>query len=64
MYTIYNYVTTFFSVVVVGCMHPTNWEYCLPVHKWVPPYILDAQEFLLNEPYSTEKNYLNSGKNL
>ena len=64
MYTIYNYVTTFFSVVVIGCMHPDNWEYCISVHKWLFPYIEDARDFMQNEPYSTEKQYLNFDKNV
>ena len=62
MYTIYNYVTAFFSVVVVNCMHPDNWQYCIPVHKWLFPYIEDARDFMQNEPYSTEKQYLKQVK--
>ena len=58
MLTFYNYVTAFFSVVVVNCAQPDNWQYCLPVHQWLPPYVQDARDFIENEPYYTEKEYL------
>ena len=58
MLTFYNYVTAFFSVVVVNCAQPVNWQYCLPVHQWLPPYVQDARDFIENEPYYTEKEYL------
>ncbi len=39
--TFYNYVTTFYSVVLVSCVQPVNWSSCVAVWDWVPPYVDD-----------------------
>ncbi len=52
------YLTAFWSVVVVNCAKPTNWEYCFPVDKWLMPYVNDYVEFKTKEPYYKEKEIL------
>jgi hypothetical protein len=66
MLTIINHATAFWSVVVVNCMHPVNWEYCLPVHEWLLPELhLGVQMFFdkqMNFLYKSERDYLNKIK--
>jgi hypothetical protein len=63
--TFYNYVTTFYSVVLVSCVQPVNWASCVAVWDWVPPYIHDLKVFMSEKPYQSEHMYLlNFDKNL
>ena len=49
-------ISAFFYTVVVSCMHPSNWEACLPVQDWLFPAIGDY--IRLEEPYASEKRAL------
>ena len=49
-------ISAFFYTVVVSCMHPLNWEACLPVQDWLFPAIGDY--IRLEEPYASEKRAL------
>lgn len=62
MYTILNYAASFWSVVVINCIQPVNWEACLPVHEWLLPELEYAWKHYTGEivPYQTEKEYLKS----
>ena len=62
MTTFVNYVTAFWTVVVMNCIQPVNWEYCLPVHEWLLPDIIDGVELLLNPDsiYEDEREQLES----
>ena len=62
MTTFVNYVTAFWTVVVMNCIQPVNWEYCLPVHEWLLPDIIDGVELLLNPDsiYEDEREHLES----
>jgi hypothetical protein len=63
--TIYNYVTAFYSVVLVSCVQPVNWRSCAAVGSWFPPYIEDFRVFVSEKPYYQEQMYLlNFDKNL
>ena len=57
---VFTYIIKFFSITVVGCLQPVNWEACLPVHQWLLPEIQNGVEILLNPdiPYKTERDYL------
>ena len=48
-------ISAFFYTVVVSCMHPLNWEACLPVQDWLFPAIGDYIRFKSEEPYASEK---------
>ena len=54
----WSYITAFFQTVVISCMHPLNWEACLPVQDWLFPAIGDY--IRLEEPYASEKRALRS----
>jgi len=54
----WSYITAFFQTVVISCMHPLNWEACLPVHEWLIPAAHDYIEFRSKEPYASEKRSL------
>jgi len=66
MYTILNYATTFWSVVVMNCIQPVNWEYCLPVHEWLIPERYQGVQIYLDKRmdflYKSERDYLNKNK--
>jgi len=66
MYTILNYATTFWSVVVMNCIQPVNWEYCLPVHEWLIPELYHGVQIYLDKRmdflYKSERDYLNKNK--
>jgi len=52
-------ISAFFYTVVVSCMHPLNWEACLPVHQWLTPAAHDYIRFRTEEePYASEKRAL------
>ena len=58
--TFLNYVTAFWSVVIMNCAQPVNWEACLPVHEWLIPSIQEGVEIYLDPSsvYSSEREYL------
>ena len=62
MLTIVNYLAAFWSVVVVNCIKPVNWEYCLPIHEWLIPEIHQGIEIYLDKRmdflYKSEREYL------
>lgn len=60
IYTIFTYLTAFWSVVIMNCIQPVNWEACLPVHEWLIPEIVHGIKLKTGEivPYQNEKDYL------
>ena len=63
MTSIINYATAFWSVVVMNCIQPVNWEACMPVHEWLLPEIVIGIEYLLDKDmkflYNDERELLN-----
>ena len=61
MHTILNYATAFWTVVVMNCIQPVNWEACLPVHEWLLPELHEGWKHYTGEivPYQNEKKILN-----
>lgn len=57
-YAVWNYAGAFWTTVVLGCIQPVNWEYCLPVQDWLFPALIDYVEFRTTEPYEKEKKSL------
>ncbi|MAP24852.1 MAG: hypothetical protein CMM87_04900 [Rickettsiales bacterium] len=64
MNTICIYLSAFWSVVVVNCAKPTNWEYCFPVQDWLFPALKEAWIIKTNPDsiYQNERDILNSLK--
>ena len=62
MTSIINYATAFWSVVVMNCIQPVNWEACMPVHEWLLPEIVIGIEYLLDKDmkflYNDEREIL------
>jgi len=60
MYTILNYATAFWTVVVMNCIQPVNWEACLPVHEWLLPELHEGWKLYTKEvvPYQNERDFL------
>jgi len=42
----------------MNCVHPLNWEACLPVHEWLIPAAHDYIRFKTEKPYASEKRVL------
>ena len=62
MHTIVSYLSAFWTVVVMNCIHPVNWKYCYRVDQWLVPQVIEGLE-ILNNPdiiYKTEREYLNN----
>ena len=55
-----NYAGAFWRTVVLGCLRPSNWEYCFPLDRWVVPYLYDLQEFYAKPPYAAEREILDA----
>ena len=59
MYQILSYISAFFSVVVVNCVHPVNWENCSqPLDEWFYPEVAHGLQ-ILNDPtiiYRSERD--------
>ncbi len=62
MITFVNYVTAFWSVVVMNCIQPVNWNNCKDLNEWLVPGIREGVEILLNPStiYQSERDYLDN----
>ena len=60
MLTVINYLTAFWTVVIMNCIQPVNWKYCYRVDQWLIPEIVHGIKLKTGEivPYQTEKDYL------
>mgnify|MGYP003136754597 CR=1 FL=1 len=57
-YVVWSYLTAFWTTVVVGCMDPYNFKYCVRVDQWLFPVVGDIMR--AREPYVSERLYLKS----
>jgi len=66
MTTFINYATAFWSVVVMNCIQPVNWQYCYRVDQWLLPEVMIGIQYYLDKDmnflYSTERDYLKNLK--
>lgn len=66
MLTIINHVTAFWTVVVMNCIQPVNWQYCYRVDQWLLPEVMIGIQYYLDKDmnflYSTERDYLKNLK--
>mgnify|MGYP003141610495 CR=1 FL=1 len=62
MQTLLNHAAAFWSVVVMNCIQPVNWEYCLPIHEWLLPDLYQGIQIYLDKDhnllYKSEKDFL------
>jgi hypothetical protein len=60
MTTLINHLTAFWSVVVLNCIQPANWQYCYRVDQWLIPDLVQGYEIWSGKvvPYQNEKDYL------
>lgn len=67
MYTLINYLTAFWSVVVMNCIQPANWKYCYRVDQWLIPDLYQGVKIYLDKDhkllYKSEKDYLKEHEN-
>ncbi len=59
-YVFWSNVTAFWTTVVMNCIQPVNWQYCLPVQDWLFPAIGDYILFRREQPYASERRILQS----
>tara|TARA_B100000927_G_C16474610_1_gene472883 strand:+ start:5299 stop:5490 length:192 start_codon:yes stop_codon:yes gene_type:complete len=60
--TLVNHLTAFWTVVVMNCIQPVNWEYCYRVDQWLLPELQEGYRIWSGktQPYQSEKDFLNS----
>ena len=57
MLTSLYHVSKFIEIIVISCiLSPVNWNQCVRINQWFPPYIQDLKDFKTNPPYSQEKS--------
>jgi len=52
-----NYSDALWRTVVIGCLRPSNWEYCWPP-DWLVPYFDDLWRYWNEPPYAAERKAL------
>ncbi len=57
-YVVWSYLTAFWTTVIVGCMDPYNFKYCVRVDQWLFPVAGDIMR--AREPYASERRFLES----
>ena len=67
MLTIFNHVTAFWSVVVMNCIQPANWQYCYRVDEWLLPELSQGVQIYFDKKmdflYKNERDYLDKVAN-
>ena len=67
MLTIFNHVTAFWSVVVMNCVQPANWQYCYRVDEWLLPELSQGVQIYFDKKmdflYKNERDYLDKVAN-
>jgi hypothetical protein len=62
MLTIANYLTAFWTVVVMNCIQPANWQYCYRIDQWLLPDLYQGAQIYLDKRmdflYKSEREYL------
>ena len=62
MLTIINHLTAFWTVVVMNCIQPANWQYCYRIDQWLLPDLYQGFQIYLdrnhNLLYKLEREYL------
>lgn len=61
LYAFWFYFYSLFTVVVLNCLHPLNWQQCFTTN-WLLPYLNDYIEFRMLPPYEAERRALSSVK--
>ena len=66
MFTIINHLTAFWTVVVMNCIQPANWQYCYRIDQWLLPDLYRGVQIYLDKDmnflYSDERDYLKNLK--
>ena len=64
MLTITNHLAAFWTVVVMNCIHPSNWQACLPIHEWLIPEVSQGLQIYFDKNldflYKNERDYLDN----
>jgi hypothetical protein len=62
MLTITNHLTAFWTVVVMNCIQPANWQYCYRIDEWLLPDLYQGAQIYLDKRmdflYKSEREYL------
>ena len=67
MTSIWIHLSAFWSVAVMNCIQPVNWQYCLPIHEWLLPELRQGIKIMLDDEmnflYENERDHLDSSVN-
>ena len=62
MLTITNHLAAFWTVVVMNCIQPANWQYCYRIDQWLLPDLYQGAQIYLDKRmdflYKSEREYL------
>ena len=62
MLTIINHLTAFWTVVVMNCIQPSNWQYCYRIDQWLLPELGQGIQIYFDRDhnflYKSERDYL------
>ena len=58
--TLWNHLSAFWTIVVVSCASPANWDNCKDVHVWLVPELQNGVRLIMQPDslYQQERNYL------
>jgi hypothetical protein len=58
LYSVWAFLTAFWTTVVVQCAKPVNWDQCSQVNDWLVPWVRDVVEMRREGAYASEKKQL------
>ena len=58
LYSVWAFITAFWTTVVVQCAKPVNWDQCSQVNDWLVPWVRDVVEMRREGAYASEKKQL------
>ena len=64
LYSVWAFLTAFWTTVVVQCAKPVNWDQCSKVNDWLVPWARDAMDMHKNGAYHSERKILKQSDGL
>ena len=58
LYSVWAFLTAFWTTVMVQCAKPVNWDQCSRVNDWLVPWVRDVVEMRREGAYASEKKQL------
>ena len=62
LYSVWAFITAFWTTIVVQCVKPVNWDQCSRVNDWLVPWVRDVTEMHKKGAYHAEKKILSKAE--